>query len=85
MTNYDRLRKLRHLSDLLNGAYSKYYAPFEHLVADKIVVLFKVRIIFKHCIPHEHKCFRIKIYKPCEMSGYTYDNAGRKGHMQLQI
>jgi hypothetical protein len=37
-----------------------------------IIVLFKGRVIFKQYIPKKHKCFGVKIYKLCNMAGYTY-------------
>jgi len=44
-----------------------------HLAMDKVVMLYKGRVIFKLYSPRVHKCFGIKIYKLCDMTGYTYD------------
>jgi hypothetical protein len=38
--NYERLWKLRHISDLLNDGYSKYYTPPKNLTVDKVIILF---------------------------------------------
>jgi hypothetical protein len=38
--NYDRLGILRHISDLLNDAHSKYYTPSENLTVDKFITVF---------------------------------------------
>ena len=39
----------------------------------KLLFTFKGRVIFRHYIPKEHKCFGIKIFKLCDSTGYTYD------------
>jgi hypothetical protein len=52
--NCNRLWKLRHIFNLLNGTYSEYYAPFVHLTLDEIIVLNRGRIIFKHYMPKGH-------------------------------
>jgi hypothetical protein len=40
---------------------------------DEVILLFKRQVIFKEHIPMKHKRFGIRIYKLCDMSGYTYD------------
>jgi hypothetical protein len=55
--NYDRLWRIRQISDMLNEAYSKHYTASEHLAVDKVIVIFKGQIIFKQYIPKKHKCF----------------------------
>jgi hypothetical protein len=71
--NYDRPWKIRQISDIPNDAYSKHYAPSEHVVVDEAEVLFKGWVIFKQYIPKKHVRFGIEIYKLCAMSGYTHD------------
>jgi hypothetical protein len=71
--NYDRLWKIRQVFDMINVAHSKFYNPSEHLAIDEGIVLFKGKVAFIHYIPKKHKCFRIKIYKLCDRTGYTYD------------
>jgi len=39
--NYDWLWKMKTLPDQLNDAYAKVYNPFEHIVVDEVIVLFK--------------------------------------------
>jgi hypothetical protein len=63
---------MRNIFDKLN-AYAKYYSPTEHLAVDKIIVLFKGRVIFKQYIPKKHKLFGIKIYKLCYSKRYIYN------------
>jgi hypothetical protein len=71
--NYDRLWKKRTVFDKLSDAYAKYYSPTEHLAIDKIIVMFKGRVVFKQYIPKKHKRFGINIYKLCGSKGYTYN------------
>jgi hypothetical protein len=66
--NYYGLRMLRHIFDLMNNEYLKYYAPSEHLVGDEVTVCFSGNIILK-----QHEGLAIKMYKLCDISGYTYD------------
>jgi hypothetical protein len=56
---------------MINDAYAKFYRPFEHLVVDEVIVLFKGKIIFKQYIPNKHKCFGIKMYRLYNITGYT--------------
>ena len=58
--------------EILNKIFSKFYSPSEHLVVDEII-LFKGRVIFRQYIPMKNKSFGIKIYKPFDETGYTYD------------
>jgi hypothetical protein len=53
--------------------HSKYYIPSDHLAVYEVIVLLKGHVIFRQYIPKMHRHFRIKIYKLCDMSGYTYD------------
>jgi hypothetical protein len=43
--NCDQLWKIRTIFDALNDVYENYYNRSEHLVADKIIVKFKVRVV----------------------------------------
>ena len=60
--NSDRLWKIRNLFEILNQKFSKFYSPSEHLAVDEVIVLYKVRVIFRQYIPKKHKSFGIKIY-----------------------
>jgi hypothetical protein len=65
--------KIRTLFDPFSGAYVKLYSAVEHLGMNQIIMLFKVRVIFKQYVPKKHKCFGIKIYKLCDITGYKYN------------
>jgi hypothetical protein len=71
--NYDRLCKIWDIFEILYRMSSKFYNPSENLAIDEMIVLFKARVIFRQYIPKKHKRFNIKIYKLCDVSGYTYD------------
>jgi hypothetical protein len=73
MTDYTIYITIGHIFDMLNNVYSKSYAPTECLTVDKVTVLYKVKVNFRQYIPKKHIHFGIKIYKLCDMSGYTYD------------
>ena len=73
--NSDRLWKMRNLFEILNEKFSKCYSPSEHLAVDEVIGKYKVRVIFRQCIPKKHKCFGVKIYKLCDETGYMYDIA----------
>jgi hypothetical protein len=69
----DKLWKIRDLFEILNDIFSKFYNPSENLAIDEIIVPFKGRVIFKQYIPKKSKHFGIKMFKLCDLTGYTYD------------
>jgi len=48
---YDRLFKVREVFYILSVAYLKFYNLSEHMVIDKVMVLFKRKVAFKQYIP----------------------------------
>jgi hypothetical protein len=54
-TGRGRLRKIGYLYGNFNDAYAKFYSPSEHLALDKVIILFKVRVIVKKHIPRGNK------------------------------
>ena len=71
--NLDRLWKIRDLSEMPNGTFSKFYNPSENLAIDEVILSFKGRASFKQYIQKKCKHFGIKIFKRCNSTGYTYD------------
>jgi hypothetical protein len=67
----DWLWKMGTLFDQLSGTYAGLYNPYEHLFVGEIILIFKGRVIFRKYIPKKRKCFGVKVYKLCDMSGYT--------------
>jgi hypothetical protein len=53
--------------------FSKVYNPSKHLVNDRVIVLFKGRVVFRQYVPNIHKHFGIKMYKLSVSTGYMYD------------
>ena len=60
-------------SEVLNQKFSKFYSLSEHLAVEELIVLCKVTVISRQCIPKKHKRFGIKIYKLCDETGYACD------------
>ena len=71
--NSDRLWKLLNLFEILNETFSKFCSTSEHLTVDEVIILFKGKVIFRRYRPMKHKHFGLKIYRPCDETGYTYD------------
>jgi hypothetical protein len=59
--------------NMLCGTYSEFYNPSKHLAIDAVIVLFRGRVVFKQYIPKKYKWFGIKIFKLCDVTGYTFD------------
>jgi hypothetical protein len=66
-----RHRKIIFLSDICSDMYAKFYNLSEYFAAVEVTVLFKERVIFKQYISKKQRCSGIKIYKFCDMAGYT--------------
>ena len=49
--NFNRLRKIRDLFEILNVTFSKFYNPSDNLAIDEVIVSFRGRVIFKQYIP----------------------------------
>ena len=64
-------------------AYTKFYNPSELIAVDDLTVKFKCGVIFRQYIPKKRKSVGIKIYKPCDESGYTYDLRVYLGRLTL--
>jgi hypothetical protein len=70
---YDRLWKIRQISDLLNSKFSELCFPSEQMLVDEVIVKFKGKVIFQQYIQKKHKGFGIKLYKLCDRLGYIFD------------
>jgi hypothetical protein len=66
--DYDRLQ----IFGTLNN-FCEMCSPTEHLSVDKVIMLYKGRVIFWQNIPKKHKRYGIKIYKLSNSLGYTDD------------
>jgi hypothetical protein len=59
--NYNRLWKIRTFYDQLNDTSATFYSPSENFAVDGVIVIFKIKVIFRQSIPNKHKCFGINI------------------------
>lgn len=71
--NFGRMWKMRNVFEIVDRTFSKFYNPTEHLAVDEVIVLFKERVVFKHCMSKKRECSSMKVYKLCDSNGYTYD------------
>jgi len=67
--DYDRLWKIRKISDTLNNTFCELYNPTEHLAVDEVIMLYKGRAVFRQYIPKKHKRFGIKNLQTLRLSG----------------
>jgi len=71
--NFGSLWKIQELFEIPNATFPKFYNPSENLVIDEGTVPFKGRVIFQQYLPKKRKHFSIKLFKICDLTGYTYD------------
>ena len=70
----DPLRKLRPVLTVLKRKFQEYFKPFQKLVIDESLVLFKGRLSFKQYIPSKRHRFGIKLFMLCDCdSGMILD------------
>lgn len=69
----DRLYKIRPLTDKLISLFQTNNAPDENIVIDETVVSFRGRIIFRQYLPGKSHKYGVKLYKLCDVEGYTFN------------
>ncbi|KAJ8918439.1 hypothetical protein NQ315_008136 [Exocentrus adspersus] len=69
----NRLQKLTPLIDKVQERFQEVMTPDSCIYIQEISVPFRSELRFFHCIKDENCVFRIKAYKLCTTSGYTYD------------
>ena len=62
----DRLWKVRDVFEMFTANYKKYFVPFQKLVIDESLILFKGRLAWKQYIPSKRHRFGIKIFVLCD-------------------
>ena len=62
----DRIWKIRKVLTLLTYKFSNVFYPFQKLVIDESLILFKGRLIFKQYIPSKRHRFGIKLFVMCD-------------------
>ncbi|XP_045103527.1 piggyBac transposable element-derived protein 4-like [Portunus trituberculatus] len=70
----DRLYKVRYLISLLQEKMRRFFKPYQKLVIDESLVLFRGRLNFIQYIPSKHHCFGLKFFVLCDCkTGYILD------------
>ena len=62
----DDLHRIRPVYSLFKQNFTKYFRPFQKLVIDESLVLFKGRLSFKQYIPSKRHRFGIKLFVLCD-------------------
>lgn len=62
----DRVRKIRKIYEGLRKKFKQVFHPFQRLVIDESLVLFKGRLAFKQYIPSKRHRFGIKLFVLCD-------------------
>ena len=62
----DPLAKIRPVFEKLKATFQEYYVPFQNIVIDESLVLFKGRVSFKQYIPTKRHRFGLKLFVLCD-------------------
>ncbi|KAJ8929104.1 hypothetical protein NQ314_018218 [Rhamnusium bicolor] len=68
----DRIFKIRKLTELLINKYQENMNPGKILTVDETMILFRGKLKFKQYIPGKRHKYGVKVFKLCDMIGYTY-------------
>ena len=70
----DRLTKVREFFSMLLDKFHRYFRPFQKVVIDESLVLFRGHIVFRQYIPSKRHRFGIKFFVICDCeTGYVLD------------
>lgn len=70
----DRLYKFRHIMSLVQERFTKFFKPYQKLVIDESLVLFRGRLSFIQYIPSKRHRFGLKFFVLCDCkTGYVLD------------
>lgn len=69
----DRIYKIRDLIERVVKNYHETMEPGEYMAVDESMVPFRGRLIFKQYIPGKAHKYGVKLFKTCEVNGYTHD------------
>ncbi|KAK9889678.1 hypothetical protein WA026_007057 [Henosepilachna vigintioctopunctata] len=67
--NLDRLQKIRPIINFFNNKMSTVYNPGKELSLDEPMILWKRRLVFRHCIKKTNPKYGIKLYMLTEPNG----------------
>ena len=72
MINTDVLHKINLVYSLLNNLFADVFYPYQNLVVDESLLLFKGRLRFRQFIPSKRSRFGIKFFVLCDcLTGYV--------------
>ena len=70
----DKLWKVRPIYDMLRRKFAQFFRPFQNLVIDESLVLFRGRLSFRQYIPAKRHRWGIKYFVLCDCkTGYVLD------------
>lgn len=70
----DRLWKVRSILEMIRGRMRKYFRPYQKVVIDESLILFRGRLSFIQYIPSKRHRFGIKFFVICDcQTGYVLD------------
>lgn len=69
----DRIYKVRGLIERLVKNYQSVMEPGEYMAIDESMVPFRGRLKFRQYIPGKAHKYGVKLFKICEVNGYTHD------------
>ncbi|XP_042209666.1 piggyBac transposable element-derived protein 4-like [Homarus americanus] len=70
----DRLWEIREVFTMLKERFMKFFRPFQNVVVDESLVLFRGRVVFRQYIPSKRHRFEIKFFVLCECdTGHVLD------------
>ncbi|XP_025418685.1 piggyBac transposable element-derived protein 4-like [Sipha flava] len=79
----DRIYKVRDLIERLVKNYQSVMEPSEYMAIDESMVSFRGRLKFRQYIPGKAHKYGVKLFKICEVNGYTHDVNDYAGKNQV--
>lgn len=68
----DRLYKIRNIVDKINFNFENLHTPGEVIAVDESMIPFRGRLKFRQYIPSKRHRYGVKLFKVCDVNGFTY-------------
>lgn len=68
----DRLYKIRNILDKINFNFEHLLTPGEIIAVDESMIPFRGRLKFRQYIPSKRHKYGVKLFKICDVNGFTY-------------
>jgi len=68
----DRLYKIRNILDKINLNFEHLLTPGEIIAVDESMIPFRGRLKFRQYIPSKRHKYGVKLFKICDVNGFTY-------------